>query len=156
MGNKRFGLPLWFSISPGEGNGNPLQYSWLGNLTDRGAWQATVHRVSRVWHDLETKPPPPPLITQQMKNLPARQELQETWVKCLGWEDPLEEGMATHSSILAEKIPCTEGSGLMGLRRVGHELKWLNSLSNKRFRRNLTKRTCNVSIRGVLKQYCLI
>ena len=35
--------------SPGEGNGNPLQYSCLGNLMDRGAWQATVHRVSKSW-----------------------------------------------------------------------------------------------------------
>ena len=40
--------------SPGEGNGNPLQYSCLGNPMDRGAWQATVHRVSRVGHDLMT------------------------------------------------------------------------------------------------------
>ena len=40
--------------SPGEGNGNPLQYSCLGNPMDGGAWQATVHRVSRVGHDLMT------------------------------------------------------------------------------------------------------
>ena len=33
--------------SPGEGNGNPLQYSYLGNPTDRGAWQATVHGVEK-------------------------------------------------------------------------------------------------------------
>ena len=43
--------------SPGEGNGNPLQYSCLENPTDRGAWQATVHGVTRVGHDLATKPP---------------------------------------------------------------------------------------------------
>ena len=41
----------------GEGNGYPLQYSCLENLMDRGAWQATVHGVSRVRHDLATKPP---------------------------------------------------------------------------------------------------
>ena len=41
-----------------EGNGNPLQYSCLGNLIDRGAWQAIVHGVTRVGHDLATKPPP--------------------------------------------------------------------------------------------------
>ena len=41
--------------SPGEGNGNPLQYSYLGNPMDRGAWQATVHGVARVGHDLVTK-----------------------------------------------------------------------------------------------------
>ena len=40
---------------PGEGNGNPLQYSCLGNPMDRGAWQATVHGVQRVGHDLAIK-----------------------------------------------------------------------------------------------------
>ena len=44
--------------SPGEGNDNPLQYSCLGNLIDRGIWQAIVHGVTRVGHDLVTKPPP--------------------------------------------------------------------------------------------------
>ena len=44
----------------GEGNGNPLQYSCLENLMDRGAWWATVHGITRVRHDLETKPPLPP------------------------------------------------------------------------------------------------
>ena len=43
--------------SPGVGNGNPLQYSCLENPMDRGAWQAIVHWVSRVGHDLATKPP---------------------------------------------------------------------------------------------------
>ena len=43
--------------SPGEGNGNPLQYSCLENPTDRGAWWAMIHGVARVGHDLETKPP---------------------------------------------------------------------------------------------------
>ena len=45
--------------SPGERNGNPLQYSCLENSMDRGAWQATVHGVVRVRHDLMTKSPPP-------------------------------------------------------------------------------------------------
>ena len=45
--------------SPGEGNGNPLQYSCLENPMDREVWQATVHGVTRVGHDLVTKPPPP-------------------------------------------------------------------------------------------------
>ena len=44
--------------SPGEENGKPLQYSCLENRMDRGAWQATVHGVARVGHDLATKPPP--------------------------------------------------------------------------------------------------
>ena len=45
---------------PGEGNGNPLQYSCLENPTERRARKATVHGVTRVRHDLATKPPPPP------------------------------------------------------------------------------------------------
>ena len=46
--------------SPGEGSGNLLQYSFLRNPMDRGAWWAIVHGVTRVRHDLVTKPPPPP------------------------------------------------------------------------------------------------
>ena len=42
------------------------------------------------------------LVAQRVKNPPA---MRETWVPSLGWEDPLEEGMATHSSILAWRIP---------------------------------------------------
>ena len=49
--------------------------------------------------------------------------MQETWVQSLGWEDPLEKGMSTHSSILAWRIPWTEEPGRlqsMGSQRVGH------------------------------------
>ena len=58
-----------------------------------------------------------------VKNLP---EVQETRVRSLGWEDPLEKEMATHSSILAWKISWTEegftgGLQSMGLQRVGHD-----------------------------------
>ena len=52
-------------------------------------------------------------------------EIQETQVQSLGWEDPLEKGMATHSSILAWIIPWTEKLGglqSMGSQRVGHDL----------------------------------
>ena len=55
-----------------------------------------------------------------VKNLPA---VQETWVRSLGWEDPLEKEMATHSRILAWRIPLTEepdGLQSMGLQRAGH------------------------------------
>ena len=45
--------------SPAEGNDNPLQYSCLGNPVDRGVWQATVHGVARVGHDLAAISPPP-------------------------------------------------------------------------------------------------
>ena len=55
-------------------------------------------------------------MAQIVKNLPAVQETQETQVPSLGQEDPLEEEMATHSSILARKIPWTEETG--GLYRL--------------------------------------
>ena len=57
----------------------------LGEATSRGSW-----------------------VAQMVKNLPAK---RETWVRSLGWEDPLEKGMATHSSILAWRIPWTEEPG---------------------------------------------
>ena len=60
------------------------------------------------------------LVTQRLKRLPA---MQETWVRSLGREDPLEKEMATHSSILAWRIPWTEEPGelqSMGSQRVGH------------------------------------
>ena len=65
-----------------------------------------------------------PSLVAQVKNLPAMQELQETQVLSLGWEGPLEEGMATHSSILAWRIPWTEEPGGLqstGSQRVGHD-----------------------------------
>ena len=60
------------------------------------------------------------MVSQMVKNLPA---MRETWVRSLGWEDPLEKEMATHSSVLARRIPGTgEPGGLlsMGSHRVGH------------------------------------
>ena len=61
-------------------------------------------------------------LVAQMVNNPLA--MWETWVQSLSWEDPLEEGMATHSSILAWKIPQTEEPGGLkstGLKRVGHD-----------------------------------
>ena len=56
------------------------------------------------------------MVAQLVKNLPA---MREIWVRSLGWEDPLEKGKATHSSILAYRIPWTVQS--MGSQRVGHD-----------------------------------
>ena len=73
---------------------------------------------------LNTKALPPwwaSLVAQLVKNPPA---MLETWVQSLGWEDPLEKEMATHSSTLAWKIPWTEEHGRlqsMGSQRVGHD-----------------------------------
>ena len=61
------------------------------------------------------------LVAQMVKHLPA---MWKTWVRSLGWKDPLEKEMATHSSTLAWKIPWTEEPGRlqsMGLQRVGHD-----------------------------------
>ena len=64
------------------------------------------------------------LVAQQKRNPPAMPESQETQVRSLSQEDPLEEGMATHSSILAWRIPWTEEPGRLqstGSQRVGHD-----------------------------------
>ena len=79
--------------SPGEGSGNPLQYSCLENPMDGGAWWNIIHGSQRVGHD---------------------------WATSLS----LSIGMATHSSVLAWRIPGTvEPGGLppMGSHRVGHD-----------------------------------
>ena len=68
----------------------------------------------------DVKHPTAPVV-QLLKNLPA---MQETQVQSLGQEDPLEKGMATHSSILAWRIPWTEEPGRLqslGSLRVGHD-----------------------------------
>ena len=59
------------------------------------------------------------LMAQMVKNLPT---LREAWVRSLGWEDPLEKRMATHSSILAWRIPWTEEPG--GLQSMGSQKSW--------------------------------
>ena len=68
--------------------------------------------LSKVWASL---------VVQMVKNLPA---MWETWVQSLGWEDPLEKGIATHSSILSWRIPGTEEPRKlqsMGLQRVRYD-----------------------------------
>ena len=57
-----------------------------------------LHGFMRIWASF---------MAQMVKNPPA---MCETWVQSLGWEDPLEEGMATHSSILAWRIPMDRGA----------------------------------------------
>jgi len=74
---RRTQFDFWVGSSPGEGIGNPLQYSWAS------------------------------LVAQMVKNPPA---MWETCIWPLDWEDPLEEGMATHSSILAWRIPMDRGT----------------------------------------------
>ena len=129
----------------------PLQYSYLENSMDGGAWWATVHGVTKSWKRLSDfttttfttmvqwsylhittskvkgrdsenrKSPHASLVAQTVKNLPA---VQETQVQSLGREDPLEKRMATHSSILAWSMPWIEEPGglqPMGSQRIGHD-----------------------------------
>ena len=106
--------------SPGAGHGNPLQYSYLKNPMDRGAWWATIHDATKSgtllkqlstdahkYYDLLYLNRGFP-HSSVVKNLPT---MQEMWVWPLGQEDPLEEEMATYSNILAWRIPWTEESG---------------------------------------------
>ena len=63
------------------------------------------------------------LVVQLGKNLPA---MQETWLKSLGWEDPLEEGMATHSSLLAWRIPMDRRAWQATVHGVTNSRTWLS------------------------------
>ena len=89
---------------------------------DRGAWQPTVHGVAKSWRrlrQLSTNCENIPKLKysrlrhlgspggSDSKDLPA---MWEMWVRSLGWEDPLEKGIATHSSILAWRIPMDRGA----------------------------------------------
>ena len=110
--------------SPGEGNGNPLQYSRLENPKDKGAGRSTVHGVTRP-SDQTTKAPLVPPGGASGKNLvcQCRQPRREGFDPWVG-KIPLEEKMATHSSILTWRIPWTEKpSGLqsIGSQRVRHD-----------------------------------
>ena len=90
------------------------------------------------------------LMAQMVKNLLA---MQETLVRSLGWEDPLEKGMATHFSFLAWKIPGIEEPGglqYMGSQRVGHN-STMNTLSLS-YVRLYSVCVCSVSIWYTLLQ----
>ena len=91
-------------------------------MTEEGCWSqhldiTTLHHLRH----FSTETLRTSLVAQTVKSLPA---VQETQVPSLGWEDPLEEGMATHSSILAWRIPWTEEPSRlqsMGLQGVRHD-----------------------------------
>ena len=106
--------------SPGEGNGNPLQYSCLKNPMDGGTWWATVHGVAKSRTRLKR-------LSSSSSSASGEepvQETSETWVRSLGQEDPLEEEMATHSNILAWSLSEREEPGGLqstGSQRVRHE-----------------------------------
>ena len=88
---------------------------------DRGIWQATVHGVAKSQTRLSDAASQVVLV---VKNQTAMQETFERGVLSLGQDNPLEKGMATHSSILAWRIPWTEvlgGLQSMGSQRIRHD-----------------------------------
>ena len=87
--------------------------------------QTLCNQVTRKWNPPTLPDLKASLVAQMVKRLPV---IQESWVWSLGWEDPLEKAMATHSSTLAWKIPWVEEPGglqFMGSQRVGHD--WATS-----------------------------
>ena len=110
---QRMALPSW-NLSPsraciGVGNGNPLQCSCLENSMDQGTYWTTYSPWGgeTIRHNCVTEHTYiswASLVAQLVKNPPA---VQKTWIRSLGWEALLEKGMATHSSILAWRIPWT-------------------------------------------------
>ena len=90
------------------------------DVMSRGCWWKSVFEENGLFFSL-SQVPWSFLVAQTVKNLPA---MQETWVQSLGQEDPLEKEMATHSSILAWKIPWAEEPGTlqsMGPQRVRND-----------------------------------
>ena len=117
----------WVAMPSFGGSSQPRDWALLLHFLH---WQASSlplvpsgkpiqpNQILLFWHTF--------LVAQTVKRLPI---MWETWVWSLGWEDPLEKGMATHSSILAWKIPWTEEPGRlqsMGSQRVGHD--WATKL----------------------------
>ena len=109
--------------SPGEGHGNPLQYSCLENPMTCRAWQAIVHRVAKSWTRLKR------LSTCRAWGFPSDGKESACNAGDPGLipgsgRFPLEKGMATHSSIFAWRIPLTEDTGgpqSLGSQKVGHD-----------------------------------
>ena len=100
----------------------PLGLTGLFSLLSRGLSRVFSNTTVRNYQFFSAQSSlwPTSYMAQMVKNLPA---MQETWFRSLGWEDPLEKGMATHSSILAWRIPWTEEPGRlqsMGSQRVRH------------------------------------
>ena len=105
-----------------EGNGTPLQYSCLENPKDGGAWWAAVHGVAKSrtrrsdWTEPNRTSNIASLMAQQVKNLLQRLSRGFGFHASLGREDPLQEEMATYSSVLAWRIPRTEPGRLQSMR----------------------------------------
>ena len=101
-----------------------LAWRILGTGEPGGLPSMGSHRVGHDWSDLAAAHKlRASLVAQTVKNPPT---IRETWVWSLGWEDPLEEGMATHSSILAWRIPMSRGAWQATVNGVTKSRTWLN------------------------------
>ena len=98
---------------PGSSVGKESTYKRFGLIPGLGSplGEGTGYPLQYSWASL---------VVHMVNNMQA---MWETWVRSLSWEDPLEEGTATHSSVLTQRIPWTEKPGglqFMGLQRVRH------------------------------------
>ena len=121
-------LHFHFSLSCiGEGNGNPLQRSCLENPRDRGTWWAAVYGVAQSRTRLNRLSSSSSSTWNCTAESTCNVGHSELWVRSLDWEDALEKGMATPSSILAWRILWTEEPDRLqsiGSQKVGHD--WCN------------------------------
>ena len=127
--------PMWETRVPSPGQEDPLEKEMVTHssiLAWRIPWTEKPGRLQspgsqRVRHNWVTSLPLS--VAHTVKNLPP---MWEIWVRSLGWEDPLEKEMVTHSSILAWRIPWTEKPGcslqFTGSQRVGYD--WATSLTS--------------------------
>ena len=112
--------------SAGEGNGNRLQHSCLKNPMDREAWQAIVHRVTRVRHDLATKPPPsiqglPWWLRGQSVCLQCGRAGFDSWVGKIPWRRNWQPTLVLLPGKSHGRRKKPGGRQSMGLHRVGHD-----------------------------------
>ena len=118
----------WIAISFSRGSFQPMDWAWVSGIIDRCFTVWATREVLRLTYYKSTILQfPPSFVSQMVKGLPA---MWESRIWSLGWEDPLEKEMATHSSTLTLKIPWTEEPGRLqstGSQRVGHD--WVTSLS---------------------------
>ena len=115
---------------------------WIAGLACCNSWGCKESdKTKRLnWTELKVHQGP---VALMVKNLSA---MQETWVQSLGQEDPLEKGMATHSSILALRIPWTEEPGRLQSKRsqrVGHD--WATNIFTFCFHIRFIRPTCTSS-----------
>ena len=121
----RLPTPVFLGFPGGSGgNESACNVGDLGLIPElgRSPWEGKGYTLQFSWASL---------VAQLVKNPPA---VQETWVQSLGWEDPLEEGMATHSTILAWRIPMERGTcwtTVHGVTKSWNITEWLSTAEHE-------------------------